>query len=203
MTTVNTNIYPEFTRMLGREEKEKFLNQHGLVIWLYGLSGSGKSTIANSLERRLASESIFTKILDGDNIRSRINSDLGFSDEDRVENIRRVSEIARLFYETGIVTLTSFITPNDNLRSQAKKIIGAENFIEVFVKCSFEVCMQRDVKGLYAKANDGNVKNFTGKDSGFEEPADPDIVLNTEIESLEESVDKLYSFIKPKIQYNA
>ncbi|MEM7145432.1 MAG: adenylyl-sulfate kinase [Verrucomicrobiota bacterium] len=192
MSDASEHIYPEFERMLGREDKESLLKQRGRVFWMYGLSGSGKSTLANALERRLHGEGVMTQLLDGDNIRSGLNRDLGFSDEDRLENIRRIAEVAKLFKEAGVVTIASFITPTEELRALARSIVGDEDFREVYVKCSFEKCAERDVKGLYAKAASGEVKQFTGKDSGFEEPESPDLMIDTESESIEESCGKLY-----------
>ena len=193
------DIYPEFARMLGRGDKERLLRQRGLVIWLYGLSGSGKSTIANALERRLAAEGRLTQILDGDNIRSGLNADLGFSDQDRRENIRRISHVARFFLDAGIVTLTSFISPQRDLRAMARAIVGPQDFVEVYVKASFETCMRRDVKGLYARAAKGEVKQFTGKDSAFEEPEHADLVLDTEQNDLEACVNQLQAVVAPRI----
>jgi len=194
------NIHPEFDRMLGREAKEALLQQHGKVIWLYGLSGSGKSTLAHALERRLHDEGRLTKILDGDNIRTGLNNNLGFTDEDRLENIRRIAEVAKLFCHAGVVTIASFITPRNELRAMARKIIGDEDFLEVFVKCSFETCEQRDVKGLYAKAKAGEIKNFTGRDSSFEEPDNADLVIDTDAEDLEASLEHLLGAVKPLIE---
>ena len=187
--------------MLDRQSKEDLLNQKGCVIWLYGLSGSGKSTLANQLERRLHDEGLLVKLLDGDNVRSGLNSNLGFSDEDRLENIRRVAEVARLFCETGVITLAAFITPNNELRQLARETIGDDDFIEVYVKCSFETCANRDVKGLYAKAQGGDLQQFTGKDSAFEEPGDltPDITINTDEENKDESLEKLYQLVSARI----
>jgi len=186
------NIYTEFHRMLGREEKEEAMNQRGHVLWLYGLSGSGKSALANNVERALFKKGIKTQILDGDNIRSGLNKDLGFSDEDRLENIRRIAEVAKLFANSGILTLTAFITPKKELRELAKNIIGPSDFTEVYVQCSFETCEQRDVKGLYAKARTGGVAKFTGKDSAFETGEDTaDVVIDTENQTLEESTNTL------------
>jgi len=197
------NIHPEFDRMLGREAKEALLQQHGKVIWLYGLSGSGKSSLAHALERRLHDEGRLTKILDGDNIRTGLNNNLGFTDEDRLENIRRIAEVAKLFCHAGVVTIASFITPRNELRAMARQIIGDEDFLEVFVKCSFETCEQRDVKGLYAKAKAGKIKNFTGRDSSFEEPDNADLVIDTDAEDLEASLERLYGAVKPLIERNA
>ena len=141
------NIHPTFGKLLGREAKEALLNQRGLVVWLYGLSGSGKSTLANALERRLHGEGVFTQALDGDNIRTGLNSNLGFTDDDRRENIRRIAEVAKLYTSAGVVTIASFICPRIELRALARGIVGAADFLEVYVECSFETCEQRDVKG--------------------------------------------------------
>ena len=180
--------------MLDRGAKEKQLGQKGHVFWFYGLSGSGKSTLANGLERRLLDAGIVTKILDGDNIRSRLNADLGFSDVDRVENIRRIAEVARLFVEAGIVVLTSFITPTRALRSQASKLVGSEDMTPIFVDASFETCAKRDVKGLYAKASSGKIQNFTGLGSDFESPTESDSDWRVLTDTISESaaLDSLY-----------
>ena len=188
--------------MLGREAKEAQLSQRGHVFWLYGLSGSGKSTLAIAFERALAEAGIFTKLLDGDNIRSRLNHDLGFSDGDRAENIRRIAEVARLFVESGVVVFASFITPTRALRETATDIIGADDCTRIHIKASFETCAARDVKGLYAKAEAGSVKDFTGKDSSFELPAkdDSDWEIDTEHLSEAEAVKNLLDQILPKIK---
>jgi adenylylsulfate kinase len=196
------NIHTEFHRMLGRDAKEAQLRQRGHVFWFYGLSGSGKSTLANAVERKLTERGVCTKILDGDNIRSGLNSDLGFSDEDRQENIRRISEVARLFLDAGMVVFTSFITPKRELRAAASEIVGADDLTPVYVQASFETCAQRDVKGLYAKAAAGGVKHFTGKDSSFEEPlaTDPDWVISTDDQTEEASINELLERILPLIE---
>ena len=160
------HIYPETKRFLGRGEKESLLGQRGVVVWMYGLSGSGKSTIANLLERELHGEGRFTAILDGDNLRAGLNANLGFSDEDRAENVRRVAETAKLLAGLGVIVLVSVITPRRALRELAGRIVGAD-FHEVYVRAAFETCAERDPKGLYAKAREGAVTQFTGKDSGF------------------------------------
>ena len=134
------NIHPTFGQLLGRAAKEEMLNQRGLVVWLYGLSGSGKSTLATALERRLHEEGVFTQVLDGDNIRTGLNNNLGFSDEDRSENIRRIAEVAKLFATAGVVTITSFICPRNELRALAREIVGQADFLEVYVECRFETC---------------------------------------------------------------
>lgn len=187
------NIHPEFHRMLGREAKESLLRQRSTVYWLYGLSGSGKSTIANAFERELHEAGFLTQILDGDNIRSGLNRNLGFSDADRAENIRRIAEVARLYLHSGIITVTSFICPTRELRELARSVIGEADFVEVFVKASFETCAARDPKGLYAKAQAGGIQQFTGRDSAFEEPepGDPALVLDTEARPLEACVGTL------------
>jgi adenylylsulfate kinase len=197
------NIHPIFDRVLSRAEKEIRLGQRARVIWLYGLSGSGKSTLANALERRLHAEGKVTQLLDGDNVRTGLNKNLGFSDADRDENIRRVAEVAKLFVQAGIVTLCSFITPSRQQRAQAKAIIGAEDFAEVYVSASFDTCAARDPKGLYAKAKAGGVKQFTGKDSGFEEPQPENgaYILNTEGETPEQSLERLYAFVAPRLKF--
>ena len=194
------NIYPEFARMLAKGDKEALLRQRGLVLWLYGLSGSGKSTLANALERKLHGEGFCTRILDGDNIRTGLNNDLGFSDKDRTENIRRIAEVAKLFLHTGIVTIAAFITPANALRQSAREIVGAKHFIEVFLKCSYQKCAQRDPKGLYAQASSGKLKDFSGHDSQFEEPEKPDLILDTEYDSLDTCLEKFYLHILPKIR---
>ena len=193
------NIYPEFGRMLGRSAKERLLGQRGCVVWLYGISGSGKSTLANLLERHLHGQGKLTQLLDGDNVRTGLNSGLGFSDDDRRENIRRVGEVARLFVSSGVITICSFITPARSLRSLARQIIGEDDFLEVYVKCSFEKCAERDVKGLYAKAKDGGVKHFTGKDSAFEEPGEADLIIDTEAETEAESLARLIALVESRI----
>lgn len=168
-----TNIYPIFDRMMSRDDKEQLLRQRGMMLWFTGLSGSGKSTVAIALERELHSRGLLCRILDGDNIRSGINNNLGFSAEDRVENIRRIAEVGRLFVDTGIITIAAFISPNNQLREMAAEIIGKDDFVEVFVSTPLEECEKRDVKGLYAKARRGEIKNFTGISAPFEAPEIP------------------------------
>ncbi len=201
---MSTNLHPIFSRVIKRTEKEARFKQRARVIWLYGLSGSGKSTLAIALESRLQGEGRATHLLDGDNIRTGLNQNLGFSDADRAENIRRVAEVAKLFVQAGIVTLCSFITPLRAQRSLARGIVGAEDFIEVFVDAPYEVCAQRDPKGLYAKAKAGGVAQFTGKDSAFEppEPGGNDIfTLKTEGESPEASLERLHAYIAPRVHF--
>lgn len=171
-----------------------------LLVWLTGLSGSGKSTLASEVERQLFGRGVNTYILDGDNIRSGLNKDLDFSEAARKENIRRIGEVARLFLDAGTVVLTAFISPFRDDRSQARTLVGSGNFVEVFVDCPLEVCEQRDVKGLYKKARRGEIKNFTGIDSPFEVPENPDVVVKTNEESLEECAEKVLKVVLKKIQ---
>ena len=194
------NIYPIFDKMLTRADKESLLKQRGCMVWFTGLSGSGKSTVAIALERELQKRGILCRILDGDNIRFGINSNLGFSEEDRIENIRRIAEIGKLFVDTGIVTIAAFISPNNMLREMASKIIGQDDFIEVFVSTPLEDCERRDVKGLYAKARRGEIKNFTGISAPFEAPENPAISLDTSKLSVEQSVNRLLDLILPRIE---
>lgn len=193
-----TNIYPIFDRMMSRDDKEQLLKQRGMMLWFTGLSGSGKSTVAIALERELHSRGLLCRILDGDNIRSGINNNLGFSAEDRVENIRRIAEVGRLFVDTGIITIAAFISPNNQLREMSAEIIGKDDFVEVFVSTPLEECEKRDVKGLYAKARRGEIKNFTGISAPFEAPEHPDITLDTSKLPVEESVKILLDYVLPK-----
>jgi len=192
------NIHPEFHRFLHRHDKENLLGQRGIVIWLCGLSGSGKSTIANAAERVLHQQGRFTTILDGDNLRTGLNANLNFTDDDRLENIRRVSEVAKIFLSQGIITFVSAITPRGELRDLARGILG-ENLFEVYVKASYEACEKRDVKGLYAKAARGEIAHFTGKDGSFEPPQQSDLVLNTETTTIEDAAFELLEAIREKI----
>ena len=198
MSEVFHNIHPEFSRQLAREDKEKLLGQKGAVVWLYGMSGSGKSTIANAAEKVLHQQGRMTTILDGDNLRTGLNQHLGFSDDDRRENIRRVAHVAKIFAQQGIVTLVSVITPRQELRDLARDIIGSD-YYEVFVKASYDLCEKRDVKGLYAKAATGEIENFTGKDSQFEEPTRPDLIIDTEGQEVADSVTTLLEAVHQKI----
>jgi adenylylsulfate kinase len=193
------NIHPIFDRLLQREDREQRLRQRSKVLWLTGLSGSGKSTIAQHLERRLYNEGFFAQVLDGDNIRSGINNNLGFSHEDRQENIRRIAEIARLYLNSGIITLNSFISPTIAIREMAKTIIGPDDFLEIYINAPIELCEARDVKGLYKKARAGQIKGFTGIDAPYESPQNPFLEIKTDKLSLEESVDQLFNYIHPII----
>lgn len=185
------NIYPIFDKMLSRADKEQLLGLRGLMVWLTGLSGSGKSTLAIALERELQQRGRLCRLLDGDNIRTGINNNLGFSADDRRENIRRIAEVGKLFVDTGIVTVASFISPTRELRRMAADIIGPDDFMEVYVSTPLEVCEQRDVKGLYARARRGEIRNFTGIDAPFEAPENPDLSLDTGKLPLKECVDLL------------
>jgi adenylylsulfate kinase len=198
MTESNANIHTEFHRLLGTEAKEALLQQRGVVVWMYGMSGSGKSTLAVALERHFHEQGRLCQVLDGDNIRHGINRDLGFSLEDREENIRRIAEIAKLSRNLGVIAIASFITPTKALREIAKSIVG-DDLIQVYVKASYEACEERDVKGLYAKAKRGEVKQFTGKDSLFEEPDQADLILDTESLSIEEATQQLIDVVTPRI----
>lgn len=191
---MNSNIFPT-DKILQRADKEQLLKQKGIAIWFTGLSGSGKTTIAIALEKNLHKKGVLTQILDGDNIRTGINNNLGFSDADRTENIRRIAEVTKLFVNCGVVTICCFVSPTEEIRNNAKKIIGASDFIEVFVNTPLEVCEKRDVKGLYAKARKGEIKDFTGINAPFEAPVNPEIVL-TDALSIEESVKKILDKIK-------
>lgn len=186
--------------MLSRADKEVLLGQRGLMVWFTGLSGSGKSTVAIALERELHARGILCRLLDGDNVRSGINNNLGFSAEDRVENIRRIAEVARLFVDTGIVTIAAFISPSNALREMAAEIIGKDDFVEVYVDTPLSVCEERDVKGLYKKARTGEVKNFTGISAPFEAPEHPALRLDTSKLTIQQSVGKLLELIMPMIK---
>jgi adenylylsulfate kinase len=197
---MSENIHPIFDNMLSREAKERLLHQHAVVIWMTGLSGSGKSTIAKGLEKKLYDEGVLTKLLDGDNLRTGLNKNLGFSDVDRRENIRRVAETAKLFLDNGVVTICSFVSPTKAIRESAKAIIGSEDFLEIFVDASFDECAKRDVKGLYQKALNGEIKNFTGLDAPFEAPETPFVSVDTENLDSQESVDLLFQEVIKKIK---
>lgn len=194
------NIYPIFEKMLPRKDREALLKQKGTMIWFTGLSGSGKSTLAIALERELYKEGILCRILDGDNIRSGINNNLGFSETDRTENIRRIAEVAKLFVDCGIVTIAAFISPTHAIRRMAAEIIGLQDFLEIYVSTPLTECEKRDVKGLYAKARRGEIKDFTGISAPFEAPEHPFISIDTSQHSLEESIHRLMEAIRPKIR---
>ena len=194
-----SNLYPVFEQMIPRADRERRFGQRGCVVWLYGLSGSGKSTIANTLEHALFEDGYVTQLLDGDNIRTGLNRDLGFSEADRTENIRRIAEVAKLFAQSGIIVFASFITPLVSMREQAIKIIGKDDFMETYVHCSYEQCAERDPKGLYAKVAAGEVASFTGKDAEFQLPEKPDLWLDTEHQTVEQSVKTLHDAVLKRI----
>ncbi|MDY3098488.1 MAG: adenylyl-sulfate kinase [Bacteroidaceae bacterium] len=194
------NIYPIYDRMMTRQDKESLLGQRGIMIWFTGLSGSGKSTVAMGVERELHAQGILCRILDGDNVRAGINNNLGFSAEDRIENIRRIAEIGKLFVQTGVVTLACFVSPTNDIRQMAREIVGKEDFLEVYISTPIEECERRDVKGLYARARKGEVKNFTGISAPFEAPVSPDIDIDTSKIPLEESVRTLTELIIKRVK---
>ncbi|QQS28986.1 MAG: adenylyl-sulfate kinase [Sphingobacteriales bacterium] len=202
MSILPENIYPIFHQLVQREEKEKLLNQTGVAVWLTGLSGSGKSTIAKGLEELFYRQNILTMVLDGDNVRTGINKNLGFSDTDRHENIRRIAEVAKLFVHCGIVTICSFVSPTLDNRSLAKEIIGQSDFVEVYINAPLSVCEARDVKGLYKKARAGQIPDFTGISAPFEPPVKPDFEILTDQTTPEEAVSQLFDFLLPKIRVN-
>ena len=185
---------------ISREEREQNLSQHAKILWFTGLSGSGKSTIANGVELALNEQGFKTYLLDGDNVRLGLNNDLGFSDKDRVENIRRIREVAKLMLDAGLIVLCAFVSPFRKDRDALREVVNEEDFVEIFVNCPLEVCEERDVKGLYKKARAGLIKDFTGISSAFEAPINPEIILNTKELSLEKCVEKILSLLLQKIQ---
>jgi adenylylsulfate kinase len=184
---------------VSRSSKERRLKQKAKVLWMTGLSGSGKTTIGLALEKELYRRGFLVMLLDGDLVRTGINNNLKFSVEDRKENIRRIAEVSKLFVNCGIITINCFISPTDEIRSMAKNIIGEEDYLEVFVSAPLDVCETRDVKGLYAKARKGEIREFTGISSPFDVPSDPDLIVNTDLTSVEESVQSALDFLLPKI----
>jgi adenylylsulfate kinase len=193
------HIYPDFDKIVSRSEKEQLLNQKSKVIWFTGLSGSGKTTLATALERNLFNKGFLAQILDGDNIRSGINNNLGFSPEDRIENIRRIAEISKLLINSGVICICAFVSPTEDTRKIVRDIIGDEDFLEIFVSTPLEVCESRDVKGLYQKARAGVIKDFTGISAPFEIPQNAILSIDTSNKTVEECValllDKLFSEI--------
>lgn len=193
------HIHPIFDKLVQRGEREKMLGQRGTVIWMTGLSGSGKSTIAIGLQHKLHREGYLAYVLDGDNIRAGINQNLGFSEADRAENIRRIAEVAKLMADVGIIVICCFVSPTRKIRSAAAAIIGSDDFREVYINTPLEICEERDVKGLYAKARAGEIADFTGITAPFEEPARPDLEIKTALLTINDSVEQLYNFIKVRI----
>ncbi len=184
------------THAVKREEREDLLKQKGVVLWFTGLSGSGKSTVANEVAYKLHTMGKMCYILDGDNIRHGLNKDLGFSPEDRTENIRRISEVANLFADAGVITLTAFISPYIKDRNFCRELLGEGRFIEIFTKAKLDTCEQRDPKGLYKKAREGVIKEFTGISAPYEEPLNPELVIDTDAESVEESAEIVIEKLK-------
>ncbi len=201
MSPANNNIYPVFQHLIPKESKEKLLQQRAKVIWFTGLSGAGKTTLAKRLEEELFKRNYLVQILDGDNVRTGINSNLSFTEDDRKENIRRIAEVAKLFLECGIITISAFISPTREIRQMALKIIGRENVIYIYVNAPLDVCEKRDVKGLYSRARRGEIKDFTGITSPYEEPLRHELEIRTDLLNIEESVDKLMQYILPRIEY--
>ncbi len=189
------NIYPVFDRIYDRKVKEEILRQSAKVIWFTGLSGSGKTTLASNLEKELFFRRFFCQVLDGDNIRHGINNNLGFSEVDRMENIRRIAEVSKILINTGMIAICSFISPTDRIRKLARSIIGEEDFIEIFLNPPLEVCEQRDTKGLYKKARAGLIKDFTGISSPFEAPQNPVLEIDTSTTSIKDSVAMIFNAI--------
>ena len=194
------NIFPQFDSLLSRNDKEKLLKQRSKVIWFTGLSGAGKSTIGMGVEKRLFESGFLTQVLDGDIIRSGINNNLTFTGADRLENIRRIAEVSKLFIHAGVITINCFISPTIEIRNMAKDIIGRENFIEIWVSTPIEICEERDVKGLYKKARNGEIPNFTGISSPFESPLKPDFIATTHDKTPEESIDDVFQFVVDKLK---
>ncbi len=195
----NENIYPIFDRLLSRQERERLLGQRGAMVWLTGLSGSGKSTLAVALERELYARGHLCRVLDGDNIRTGINNNLGFSAEDRRENIRRIAEVAKLFVDTGVITVAAFISPTNDLRAMARDIIGAEDFLEVYVSTPLAECERRDVKGLYARARRGEIPDFTGISAPFDAPEHPALTIDTTHLSVGDGVGMLMKLLENRL----
>lgn len=194
------NVFPIFDKVVDRKNKEALLKQRGIVIWMTGLSGSGKTTLAIGLEKYLHDKGHLAYLLDGDNVRTGINSDLGFSEKDRSENIRRVAEIAKLFAGNGVITICSFVSPTNDLREMAEHIIGKNDFYLVYVNTPLAVCEQRDTKGLYAKARKGEIKDFTGISAPFEEPENADLVIDAGKNNYSECLQQLIDSVLPKIR---
>ena len=199
MSDIKDNIIPH-SHSIQQQDRIKKSGFKPKLVWLTGLSGSGKSTLASGLESYFFEKGLSTYILDGDNVRDGLNSDLDFSDESRKENIRRISEVSKLFLDAGVLVFTAFISPFKEDRNSAKRLVGGDSFIEVHVDCPLEVCEERDVKGLYKKARAGLIKNFTGISSPFEEPENPDIKVNTAQDSLDECLKQIIKKIEPKIR---
>jgi len=202
MNINDNNIHTVFDKIKDRKEKEIYLKQRAKVIWFTGLSGSGKTTLASLLEKQLFELNYFCQILDGDNVRSGINKNLKFTEEDRIENIRRIAEVSKLFMDCGIILLCSFISPTKDIRQMAKEIIGVEDFLEVFIDTPLEVCESRDPKGLYKKARAGEIKNFTGISSPFEAPEKPFLKVDNTNPNMDETIRDMLMKILPEIRFD-
>lgn len=196
------NIHPVFDRIKDRTAKEIYLKQKAKVIWFTGLSGSGKTTLASMLEKRLFELNYFCQILDGDNVRSGINRNLKFTEEDRIENIRRIAEVSKLFMNCGIILICAFISPTKQMRMMAKEIIGENDFLEIFVDTPIEVCEQRDPKGLYKRARAGEIQNFTGISAPFEVPENPFLVVDNTKPNMEDTVRYMTRKIIPEVRFD-
>lgn len=194
------NIHPIFDQLVQRADREKLLNQQSRVFWFTGLSGSGKSTIARGVEKALFAEGYFAQVIDGDNLRSGLCNNLSFSIEDRRENIRRVSEVSKLYAHSGVITLCSFISPTLEIREMAKNIVGEHDFREIYINTPLAICEARDVKGLYKKARKGEIKGFTGIDSPYEAPQNPSFEIKTDDMSVAQSVNHVLTFVKKEVQ---
>ncbi len=199
----SNNIHTTFDKIKDRRAKEIYLKQRAKVIWFTGLSGSGKTTLASLLEKQLFELNYFCQILDGDNVRSGINKNLKFTEEDRLENIRRIAEVAKLFMNCGIILICSFISPTNEIRQMAKEIIGEDDFLEIFVNAPLEVCESRDPKGLYKKARAGEIKNFTGITSPFEIPENPFVEVDNTNSNIGETVETILLQILPEIRFDS
>ena len=201
MKTEGKHIYPVFDQIVSRHEKEKRLNQHSKVIWFTGLSGSGKTTLASALEKNLFDRGYLTQILDGDNIRTGINNNLGFSPEDRMENIRRIAEIAKLMINSGVICLCAFVSPTHDVRNVVRTIVGDEDYLEIYVSTPIEVCETRDIKGLYKKARTGEIKEFTGVSAPFEVPNNAVLSIDTSNKTVDECLEILLDKLLKEIVY--
>ncbi len=197
------NIFPDRDRFVSRSAKEMLLGQKGLVIWFTGLSGSGKSTLATALEQRLHEEGLLTEVLDGDKIRSGLNNNLDFSAEGRLENIRRIAEVSRLFCNCGIITLSAFISPTVKIRQMARDIIGDRDYFEIYLNTPIETCEKRDIKGLYKKAREGVIKDFTGVSSPYEAPLNPNMSIDTTDREVSDVIDEIIAAVEPLIKVTA
>jgi len=202
ITVEQGKVYPLFEKLVSREVKEQKLGQHARVIWFTGLPCSGKTTLALGLEKELFSRGYLCQVLDGDNVRCGINNNLGFSNTDRLENIRRIAEISKLFLSAGVITINAFVSPTNEIRDLARGIIGDEDFIEIFLNPTLDACEHRDVKGMYKKARAGQIADFTGINAPFEIPGNPNMEIHTDTENVETSLHLILNNILPIISFN-